>query len=151
MTELERIKELTPKFQLTVLTGINGIETMVTEMISVDFCKEAQDVYKRVKFFNYFEDNFRLHSKIGLLKIILENNHPDILKEFPNFFEELDEIKQIRNTIAHNEVQYERDSDTEENASLVLHHPRIKIVNDEYFKSFENYAICGTSNLFYLI
>jgi len=71
MTELERIKELTPKFQLTVLSSINRIETMIAEMISVDFCKEADDIYKRVSFFNYFEDNLRLQNKIDLLQTIL--------------------------------------------------------------------------------
>ena len=125
MTELERVKELTPKFQLTVLLCANRIETVITEMISVEVCKKPKDIYKRVEFFNYFEDNFRLQYKIDLLKIILKNNHPGIFKKFPNYFNQLNEVKKIRNSIAHSEVQYERDSN-EKNAKLILHHPRIK-------------------------
>jgi hypothetical protein len=125
MTELERVKALTPKFQLTVLLGVNGIDTMITEMIGVDFCKEADDIYKRVDFFNYFI-NSTINLKIDLLKIILKNNHPEILAKFPNYFADLEEIQQMRNSIAHNTVAYERDSSTGENASLILHHPRIK-------------------------
>lgn len=55
----------------------------------------------------------------------MQTNHSDIFHEFPNYFNELDEVKKIRNTIAHNEVQYEADP-AGENASLILHHPRIK-------------------------
>ncbi len=126
MTKLDKIKELTPKLILTVLSNINRIETIITEIISVDFCNQAHNIYKRVEFFNYFEDNLTLQPKIDLLKIILENNHPDILKMFPNYFNDLEEVKQVRNKIAHNEIQYEWDSTFDTTASLILHHPRIK-------------------------
>lgn len=126
MTELERIKELTPKFTLDVLSNINRSETMITEMISVDFCKDASDIYKRVNFFNYFSDRVTLQPKLDLLKIILENNHPDVLKQYPDYFTEIDQIKQIRNKVAHNTIAYERDAETGENASLILANPRNK-------------------------
>lgn len=124
MTELERIKELTPKFQLTVLGNINTIEQFINEIIDVDFTKDPKDIYKRVEFFKYFEQ-LNLHSKIDLLKIILKVNHPDIFKKYPNFFVELGDVKKWRDSIAHNTITYERDS-TEKNARLILNHPVIK-------------------------
>ena len=124
MTEIEEVKELTPKFLLGVLSNINRIESMITEMISIDVSKKPKDIYKRVEFFKYFEQ-FNLHSKIELLKIILKNNHPDILKKFPNFFDELSEVKKMRNSIAHNTVAYEADPKGEK-AKLLLQHPIIK-------------------------
>ena len=75
MTELERIKELTPKFQLTVLGNINTIEQFINEIIGVDFTKDPKDIYKRVEFFKYFE-SFSLKSKVDLLQIILKVNYP---------------------------------------------------------------------------
>ena len=126
MTKVDRIKELAPKFQLTVLSGVNRIETMIAETISVDFCKQSEDIYKRVEFFKYFEDRLTLKPKIDLFKIILKNNHPDIMKKFPKYFDDLEEIKGLRDTIAHNETQYEWDSTFDTTANLILHHPIIK-------------------------
>lgn len=126
MTEYERIKDLTPKFQLAVLDSINHIETMITEIISIEFCKEADDIYKRVNFFNYFEDRFRLQPKIDLLKIILQTNHDKIFEEFSDYFENLAKIQEMRNIIGHNTIAYEQDPTTGEKAKLILHHPRIK-------------------------
>jgi len=97
---------------------------MITEMISVDFCKEAKNIYKRVEFFKYFEQ-FNLQSKIDLLKIILKNSHVEIFNQFPNFFIEFGEIKKMRDSIAHNTTAYEADPQGEQ-AKLILHHPIIK-------------------------
>jgi hypothetical protein len=128
MTDLDRIKKLTPEFRLTILSNINQIETMITEMISVDFCKNANDVYKRVEFFNHFEKS-TLQNKIDLLKIILRNNNPTIFKQFPNFFIELGEVKKMRDSIAHNTVAYEADPQGG-HAKLLLHHSIIKKQQD---------------------
>ncbi|MGI9566912.1 MAG: hypothetical protein ACR2LL_07870, partial [Nitrosopumilus sp.] len=106
MTEIERIREMTPKFQGTILSTINSIETALNEIIAVDITREPEDVCKRVHFFKYFE-NFGLQNKIKLTKIILTINHPKILEKFPIFFTELGDVKKMRDTIAHNYVAYE--------------------------------------------
>ncbi len=124
MNELEKIRELTPEFQGMILSNINIIEQMLNETIAFDICNDPRDIYKRVEFFNYFE-NFNLQSKIDLVKIILKNNYPRILKKFPLFFTELGDVKKMRDTIAHNTIAYEANSKGE-NAKLLLSHPIIK-------------------------
>jgi len=123
MTELERVKELTPKFQLTVLNNINIIDSTLLEIICVDVTKNAEDIRKRIGFGNYFE-KLGLQSKIDLVKIILESNNPDIFKQFPNYFDELNNLKVYRNSIAHSSIAFERDSN-EENAKLILQQRKI--------------------------
>ncbi len=124
MTELERIKELTPKFQGTILSTINSIETVLNEIIAVDITHDPRDDYERVHFFKYFE-NLGLQNKIELTKIILTINYPKILEKFSIFFTELGDIKKTRDTIAHNYVAYEADPKGEK-AKLLLEHPIIK-------------------------
>jgi len=124
MTELERITELTPKFQYTVLININIIDSIITEIICVDVTKDAKDISKRIEFGNYFE-TFGFQSKLDLLKIILKTNHLDILKKYPDFFSELGDVKKWRDSIAHSPIAFERDSN-ENNARLILGHRKIK-------------------------
>jgi|SaaInlV_200m_DNA_6_1039755.scaffolds.fasta_scaffold03508_4 hypothetical protein len=124
MSELKRIQELTPKFQGTILSTVNSIETILNEIIAVDITHDPKDIYKRVHFFKYFE-NFGLQNKIELVKLILTINYPKILEKFPLFFTELGDVKKMRDTVAHNYIAYEADPQGEK-AKLLLEHPIIK-------------------------
>lgn len=49
-------------------------------------------------------------NKIDLLKIILEINHPDILKNKKDYFTQLGDVKKHRDSVAYSPVSYEHDS-----------------------------------------
>ncbi|MEX0764725.1 MAG: hypothetical protein WD033_06135 [Nitrosopumilaceae archaeon] len=120
MSEVQKIKDLTPQFQFVVLINSNIIEQILTQIICVEI---AKDWSKSLDFVDYFE-KLRFSNKIDLAKIILKNNHPKILKNYSNFFAELENVKKWRNEIAHNPIAYERDSN-EQNARLVFGHKEI--------------------------
>jgi len=124
MTELEKIKELTPKFQLSILNNVNIIDNILLEIICVDVTKDAKDIRKRIKFGNHYEKR-SFQKKIDLVKVILETNHPNILKKHPKFFDELAFVKRYRNSLSHSSIHWERETD-EKNVKLVLHHRTIK-------------------------
>lgn len=155
MSEVERISKLLPKFVQTVLVNMNIIDNFLLEMISVEITKDAEDIEKRIQFADYFEKS-RFQNKVDLLEIILKNNHPDIFEKFPNFFTELNHMKEYRNAIAHFTIHFERDSD-EKNAKLVLHHRKInkqkRLTEEEMLEIMQKVVKCteDTRNIFTLI
>jgi len=121
--EIKNMQKLTPKFQFVVISYLNTIEIGLTEILSVDICKKPQDLKQRTKFFKFFDD-MTLERKIELVSIVLENHYPSILKSNPDYIAELHELRNIRNKIAHNYVQYEHDGKSK--VWLTLAHPIIK-------------------------
>ncbi|MGI0064006.1 MAG: hypothetical protein ACREAJ_02110 [Nitrosopumilaceae archaeon] len=109
MNELEIIKGLTPEFQLTILQNVSRVEQYITEILSIDAAKKPEDIYQRASFFKHF-DEYMLSRKIKSLKIIMQNNYPEVLEQFPNFLPELMVVKRMRDSIAHSTIAYERDS-----------------------------------------
>jgi hypothetical protein len=118
MSELDKIKALVPNFYFDVVNGINVIDSTIRVIIGVDLTRDAKNPEKRVEFELYF-DQVGFQNKIRLLKIILKENYPDILKKYPNYFAELGNVKGYRDSIGHSPVYYERDSN-EQNAKLVI-------------------------------
>lgn len=118
MNEVDRIKALVPHFYFDVVNGINIIDNTIRVIIGVDLAKDAKNIQKRIKFELYFEE-FAFQNKIKLLKIILKENYPEIIKKYPTYFVELGHVKGYRNSIAHSPIHYERDSN-EKNAKLVI-------------------------------
>ncbi|MGI0077185.1 MAG: hypothetical protein ACREAU_07255, partial [Nitrosopumilaceae archaeon] len=103
MNELEIIKGLTPEFQLTILQNVSRVEQYITEILSIDAAKKPEDIYQRASFFKHF-DEYMLSRKIKSLKIIMQNNYPEVLEQFPNFLPELMVVKRMRDSIAHSTI-----------------------------------------------
>jgi len=123
MDQLQKIRELTPLFQGTILSNLNRIEVALTEIIAVDITDNPEKIENRVEFFKYFED-MTLERKIELVKIILDINYPSISQGFADYAE-LNDLRNLRNKIAHNYVAYEANSNKTK-AYLLLESPIIK-------------------------
>lgn len=120
MTDVEKIQELVPQFYFTVMNNTNIIDNLLLEIISLDIPKNPKNIKNRIRFANFFE-KLGFHNKIELVKIILQTNYPDIFQKYPNYFQELSDVKEFRDSIAHLPIHFERDSN-EQHAKLVFHH-----------------------------
>lgn len=124
MNQLEKIQKLTPEFQGTILSTLNYIEVALTEIIAVDITDKPEKIEERVQFFQFFEE-MTLERKIGLVNLILKINYPSIYTGHPDYYAELNDLRKIRNTIAHNYVAFEANSDKTK-AYLLLESPIVK-------------------------
>jgi len=118
----EEMKKTLPDFERGVISTLNHIEIQLTEIISVDICEEPKIVEQRADFFKYF-DEMVLERKINLVKLILKNNYPNILKKYPDYIANLHNLRTIRNKIAHNTRTFTK---SENKIWLTLSHPVIK-------------------------
>lgn len=120
MSELQKIKDLTPHFYFDIMNNSNIIDEILVQIICVEAVKNWS---KNLDFVNYFE-KLGLENKIKLAKIILKHNHPDIFKKYSSFFRDIEDVKKWRDDIAHRPIEYQRDSN-EQHARLVYHKKEI--------------------------
>lgn len=116
-----KIREVSKEFSFDVVTYTIQVEEMLTSIICLQLSKEWM---KTFSYRDYFE-NVGFDNKINLAEIILETNYPKILEKFPTIFEEIRNMKKLRNLVSHRNRHYEMDSEGK-NTKFVLTHRIIK-------------------------
>ena len=124
MSESERpdakIRQVSKEFSFNVVTYTIQLEEILTMIICLELSK---DWMKMPSYMDYFE-NMAIERKIDLAKIIITINHPKILKKFPKIFNEIKDIKELRNKLSHRNRHYLMNYETKD-GKFVLSHRKI--------------------------
>lgn len=95
-------RDTSDRFVSTVLVHSVIIEQYLTIMISQQFTKKIPD---KTYFIEYF-DQSTFERKIELIELILKYNHPTLLTNYKKTIQQVKQIKDIRNRIAHHSKSY---------------------------------------------
>lgn len=103
----EQTKKISNDFILKILSYAIVIERHLASIIILQF--ETNDAGHSNDFLEYF-DKASFERKIKLVKLILNAKYPYIMEEFKETLTQIDQIRGIRNNIAHLIQSYENDS-----------------------------------------
>lgn len=92
-----QIITLTKLFAFKVLTYTINTEELLKIIICISTATKSSSIEKFAEYY----DEISLDKKIGLARVILENDYPEILARYPKVFTQINELKRWRNLLAH--------------------------------------------------
>jgi hypothetical protein len=100
LEEHNKAMEITFKIRGHVINQVINLEVVITEFIAIHFCSDQAKQESFEKLF-LWHNGMGLTRKKEILKFIVDNYEPDIIKGHPDTFKDLDEIIKCRNVLAH--------------------------------------------------
>ena len=112
-----KIRQASKEYSFNVVTYTIQLEEILTMIICLELSK---DWMKMSPYMDYFE-KMVIERKIELAKIILENNHSEVFKKFPKIFNEIKNIKELRNKLSHRNRHYTINYETKDTKFVLAH------------------------------
>lgn len=88
------------KFAYFVITKFVGIEEVIADIIAFSFSKNEKEVDK---FLKKVWNEYSFPKRVKTMETILQNNHSDILDQFPQLFNQIKRVRDWRNKLAHSQ------------------------------------------------